>query len=372
MVIDEITSTVLDIPLACPITMSFGEVSRQTTVLVRARCSDGVVGCGEADLLGGPHWGVESAESVKATIDRYIAPALIRQRFSGAEAISSALGKTIKGNAAARGSVEMALLDILGRRLGLPASTLFGGALRDRLPVAWTLSNGATALDIEDGERAIEERGHRQFKLKIGVAHDPTCEYKRVCEICRAFEGRALITADINQGWDTITARKWLPAFADVGLHAIEQPLPAWDIDGMARIQALLDIPVVADEAITGLRTAQRVVQSKAAYAISLKPNRDGGMWTTRKIAAVAEASGIGLYGGTMIETSLGTAALAMLYSAVPQLALGTELFGPLRLAGDIAATPLVVRDGALDVPTGPGFGIELDMEQVRFFTRND
>jgi muconate cycloisomerase len=371
MVLDRIETIILDMPLASPITMSFGKVTDQTIVLVRAISRDGVTGHGEAGLLGGPHWGVESAESVKVTIDRYIAPALAGQSFSGPQAIAVALKKQVRGNAAARGAVEMALLDGLGRELGLPLSCFFGGALHTHLPVAWTLSTGTTATDIAEGERAFGERGHRQFKLKIG-ADDPAHEAQRVSAICRAFEGRARVTADINQGWDETTSHKWLPVMADAGLHAIEQPLPAWDRAGMARVQSRLSMNVIADEAIAGLHDAHAVVHTGAARAIALKPNRDGGLWVTTQIAALAEAAGLALYGGTMLETSLGSAALAALYSTIPTLALGTELFGPLRLIDDIVTEPIVVRDGLIQPPSGPGIGTVPDPDKIRFYSRKN
>lgn len=371
MIVAELYTTILDIPLASPITMSFGKIVEQNVVLVRAVSADGAVGHGEAGLLGGPYWGVESAESVKVTIDRYIAPGLCGGRLCGPQAIASALQRLVRGNSAARGAVEMALLDGLGRELGVPLAAFFGGAVRSSVPVAWTLSTGATATDIDEGERALAERGHRQFKLKIGT-DDPARETERVMAICRTFEGRARVTADINQGWDETTARRWLPVMAQGGLHAIEQPLPGWNLDGMASVQQLLDIDVIADEAIDGLHAAQAVVRAGAARALALKPNRDGGLWTTTQIAALAQASGLALYGGTMLETSIGSAALAGLYSTLPALAFGTELFGPLRLIDDIATEPALVRDGLMQVPSGPGVGAVPDPGKVRFYARKD
>ncbi|MDB5631883.1 MAG: muconate and chloromuconate cycloisomerase [Tardiphaga sp.] len=88
-------------------------------------------------------------------------------------------------------------------------------------------------------------------------------------------------------------------------------------------------------------------------------------------MAAIAEAEGIGLYGGTMLEGGVGTAASAQVFSVLPQLAWGTELFGPLLLTEEILATPLRYADFVLQVPTAPGIGVELDMERVAFFRRD-
>ena len=82
-------------------------------------------------------------------------------------------------------------------------------------------------------------------------------------------------------------------------------------------------------------------------------------------------AAGLGLYGGTMLETSVGTAACAHLFAAMPELRLGCELFGPLRLAGDVVTEPLRVRDGMLQVPDGPGLGVTLDEDRLAFLARD-
>jgi muconate cycloisomerase len=191
-----------------------------------------------------------------------------------------------------------------------------------------------------------------------------------VAAIVRAFEGRADVIADINQGWDEATAMRWLPVLAEQGLAAIEQPLPAANVGASARLQAMLPIPIIADESIDGPASALELARSAAALAFSLKPNRDGGITSAAAVAAIAEAAGIACYGGTMIETSIGTAALAALYSSVGQLAMGTELFGPLRLAEDLATEPLRVRDGMLQVPDRPGLGVDLDEERLAKLAR--
>jgi len=364
--IASITTTRLNIPFVQSIRMSFGEVRLQTTVLVRLRDNDGAEGIGEASLMGGPHWGGESAESVEATIANYIAPQIVNRDIEGVETLAFLLSQLVKGNPAARGAVEMAALDLLGKRHKQPTSAFFGGAVRPDIPLAWTLSTGATATDIEEGERALGERSHRLFKLKIGRG-DPAVEIARVCAIVEAFRGRADVIADINQAWDEATAQRWLPALQDNGFHGIEQPMAADNIAGAARLQALLRFPIIADEALTSIQRAFHVAEAAAARVFSIKPNRDGGFAATKKLAAVAEAAGIACYGGTMVETSVGTAACAHLYATVPNLQFGCELFGPQRLTHDIVQRPLTVKDGKLVLPHGHGHGITLDEERIAF-----
>lgn len=364
-----LTTTRLDIPLRQPIAMSFGTVRMQNVVLVRLCDTDGAEGVGEASILGGPHWGVESAESVQAAIDAYIAPALIGTMLDGVEAMAAALARLVRGNAAARGAVEMAALDLLGRRLGISASHLLGGPCRTTIPVAWTLSTGGTSSDIEEGERAFAERGNRRFKLKFG-RETAAADVARAVAIIEAFRGRATVIADVNQAWDEVIAARHLPRLQEAGLEAIEQPLPGCDLAGIARLRAGLGMEVITDEAITGPAAAFRVAAGAGASVFALKPNRDGGTTASRRVAAIAASAGLGLYGGTMLETSVGTAACAHLYASVPDLRLGSELFGPLRLSEDLVVSPSLVRDGMIEVPIGPGLGIELDEAKIAFLQR--
>lgn len=367
--IARLSTTRLDIPLRQPIAMSFGVVRLQNVILVRLRDTDGAEGVGEASVLGGPYWGEESAEGIQAVIETYIAPSLVGTVLDGVEAVAATLARLVRGNPAARGAVEMAALDLLGRRLGVPAVQLLGGPCRHRIPVAWTLSTGAAASDIEEGERALAERGHRRFKLKFGRP-SAAADVERAAAVVRAFEGRATVIADVNGAWDEVTAARLLPALRDAGLEAIEQPLPAGDLAGIARLRDGLGLEVIADEAVTGPAAAFRIAAGGAASILALKPNRDGGPTATRRVAAIAAAAGLGLYGGTMLETSLGTAACAHVFAALPELRLGSELFGPLRLSDDVTVDPIGVRDGALTVPDGPGLGVTLDEDRVAVLAR--
>lgn len=364
--IARVSTTRLDIPLIHPITMAFGPVCTQHVVLVRLFDDDGRMGLGEASILGGPHWGEESAEGVQAIVDTYLTPALIGTRIAGIEKFAALLRRLVRGNAAARCAVEMAALDLLGRSLDVSAAQLLGGVSHDRIPVAWTLSTGSTTSDIEEGERALEQHGHRRFKLKFG-SEAPADDVARAAAIIQAFQDRATIIADVNQAWSEVTAARWLPSLQDAGLEAIEQPLPGTDIAGIARLRQGLGMDVIADEAITSARAAFLVAAGGGASAYALKPGRDGGPTASRRIAAIAEAAGLDLYGGSMLETSVGTAASALLFGTLPELRLGCELFGPMRLAHDIVAEPLVVRDGCVALPTGAGLGVELDEDKVDF-----
>jgi muconate cycloisomerase len=104
---------------------------------------------------------------------------------------------------------------------------------------------------------------------------------------------------------------------------------------------------------------------------VAVKIAQSGGLYAACKVAAIADAAGIGLYGGTMLEASVGTAASAHVFATLPRLSFATELFGPLLLTEEILTEPLTYSDFSLAVPTGPGLGITLDEDRIAFRRRD-
>lgn len=368
--IDKIDTWIVDVPTIRPHVLSMTAISSQVMMLLRLRFSDGSEGLGEGTTIGGLSYGDESPEGMKLAIDRYFAPLLLGREAAEPAAAMALLRGQIVGNHFALHAVETALLDGAARRAGLPLSALLGGARRDRLPVLWTLASGDTGRDIAEAEAMIAARRHNVFKLKIGkraMAEDVA----HVAAIKRALGDHASIRVDVNQAWDCLTAQRGARMLADAGADLIEQPLPRDDRLGMARLTAASPIAVMADEALRGPHDALQFVRDDAAHVFSIKPAQAGGLFAARDVAAIAAAARVGLYGGTMLEGGIGTAASAHLFATLPEMAWGTELFGPLLQTEAILAQPLAYGDFALEVPAGPGLGVALDMEKVDRFRRD-
>jgi muconate cycloisomerase len=236
------------------------------------------------------------------------------------------------------------------------------------LPVAWTLASGDTAVDIAEAEQMLERKRHNAFKLKIGrrsidedVAH--------VAAVKRALGNTASVRVDVNMAWSEVEANKGLAGLEAAGCDLAEQPVesPA----ALARLAARFDIPIMADESLQGPETAFALARTSAADVFAVKIAQSDGLYQAGRVAAIADAASIGLYGGTMLEGAIGTIASAHLFSTFPKLAWGTELFGPLLLTEELMTEPLQYQDFELAVPTGAGLGIELDDDRLRFFQRD-
>ena len=225
--------------------------------------------------------------------------------------------------------------------------------------------------DIEEAQEFLRQKRHNIFKLKIGKG-DPFKNVEHVRKIKAAVGDQARITVDVNQAWDEDTANYCIEALEDGGVSMVEQPLPTWNYEGMARLIGRFKVPIMADEAANSVQDVFQIAKHRAGNCIALKPCKAGGLTQTKKVAGIAEAAGLGLYGGTMIESSLGTAICAQLYATIPEMKFGTEIFGPLLFKDNITVNDMQYENFEVVIPTGPGFGMEIDREKVKHYTRSE
>src|SRR5688572_28118007 len=178
LTIGDVRVVLADIPVKRPHKMSFTTLEVVNFAFVRVETRSGLVGWGEAACLGGPTWSEESAESVAATIERYIAPWLVGRDAAGIEALRVEMARRVQGNPFARAAVEMALWDLNGRALGVPVHRLLGGRVRDRVPLSWSLAVSGTEAEVDEAKDKVA-RGHRIFKIKT-AAHPLADDLRRV------------------------------------------------------------------------------------------------------------------------------------------------------------------------------------------------
>jgi len=368
--IQALEARIIDIPTVRPHKLAFGSVSRQSYVIVKLMLDSGAVGWGEAATIGGASWNEESPESILHAVRSYLAPAVQEQDAGRFELLLARMDKSCRGNAFAKCAVEMAAIDAVARDLGLPAWQLLGGKVHERLPLAWTLASGDVARDLEEAHRKLAEKKHRIFKIKIG-ARTPAEDVALVTTVARELGAQAQLTVDVNQAWDGNTARRYLPELADAGVSLVEQPVARWNVEALTGLTALpLRSLIMADETVCTPQDALLLARQRAAHVFSLKVAKHGGLTRTRKVAAVAEAADIGWYGGTMLETSLGSAASAHVFATLGGSHHGCELFGPQLLVDDIVEQPMTVENFELVLPDGPGFGVTVDERRLDRFTR--
>lgn len=369
MKIESIEAILVDLPTMRTHHLAFASVNVQNYVIVKI-AAGGLVGIGEAATIGGPAWAEESTEGIKSMIDVYLAPRLVGQDANDINRLSALMDVAVRGNRFAKAALEMALYDLVARSRSLPVHALLGGQVREAIPVAWTLAAGDTGRDIAEAEEMLERRRHHIFKLKIG-AKAPDADFSHVAAICKAVADRASIRVDVNQAWDEQTASKWIPRLEEAGVDLIEQPVARWNVAAMARLAAASRAAIMADEGVGTIHEAFDHARHAAADVFALKLTKAGGIASTRKVAAIAEASGIGVYGGCMLETAVGTAAYAQAYASVPSMDYGCEIFGPLLLKDTITCEQIEIREFQVWIPPGIGCGVTLDEDKLAYYRRD-
>lgn len=357
----------LDIPLKRPHKMSFGAPALVNIVLVRL-CSGELEGWGEASVLGGPTWSEESAETIQAVVQNYLAPVVVGREFTSPNGIASAMESAVRGNQFAKAAVEMAAYDLLGKALNVPVYVLLGGKVADSLALSWSLAGDNLDQELEEAV-SMKEQGVSLFKLKVGAG---ALEYdiKRVGKAREVLGPSIGLRVDANQAWTTHQAIRAVHALEQFDLDFVEQPVARHNLDGLAAVAQSTRVPVLVDESLFSASDAIEILKRKAAGAFGIKITKCGGFAGAKAVCGVARGAEIPCYLGCMIETSLGTSAYAHFGVSHPEINLGCELFGPLLLEGDIAtpATRAVYRNGRVIVSDAPGLGVEVDMYMLKQF----
>ncbi|AQH06097.1 chloromuconate cycloisomerase (plasmid) [Burkholderia sp. KK1] len=360
---------IVDLPLRR--TQQFARLGakHQSSVVIRIYTKGGVVGVGESITPCGPWWSGDSVEAIEATINHYLAPLVIGEPVIDATRIMTKLHGRVAGNAFAKTGIEMALLDAIGKMVNAPIHVLLGGRFRDRLSVAWPLATGDVRQEVGEALHMLETGKAAAFKLKMG-ALPLEQDLSRALAIARELEGKARLRVDPNESWDEATTMRALGPLEEAGVEIIEQPVPRWNLDAMARINSRTRSMLLIDEGVQTLHDATEVVKRAAAGLVSLKIMKTGGMRAARAMADIANAGGLQVYMGTFLETSIGTAANMQLAASIESLPYGGEVIGPLLIEEDVCEVNALYKEHSLWLPEGPGLGIKLDEGQMRRFAR--
>ncbi len=360
---------IVDLPTIRPHHLAMHTIINQTIVLACVKSEDGIEGWSEVATIGGASYAEESPEAIKFNTEKYIKPLIVGKNPANFEAISYLISRQVVGNYYAKALVEAAVVDLAAKLRNIPSYELFGGQVHTSLPVAWTLASGDTGKDIEESQECLAMKRHNIFKLKIGMG-DPKKNVEHVIKIKESVGDAASVRVDVNQAWDEVTSLYCIEALEAGGIDLIEQPLIHWNHEGMARLASRFKVPIMVDEGLGNIQGAHHIAKHRAGNVFALKMGKAGGLIATKKTAAIAEAAGIPLYGGTMIESSLGTAICAQLYSTIPEITFGTELFGPLLFKDTITANAIEYENFKIKIPQGPGFGMIIDKEKVLHYSR--
>ena len=348
------------LPLAKPMLMAGVRIEVADNVLVRIEAADGTVGWGEA--TSAPTMTGDLGESLVAAV-RYLTPLLVgHDARMHALLLRRCLG-AMHGNGGAKSAIDMALLDLVGRRLSVPIVDLLGGALRETVIPMWLLGNPSVAADVEEAH-AKRAEGFGFFKLKVGIK--PIAEEVEAAALLRQALGPdVLLCADANTGLDLSRAQQFVRGAASLDLLFLEQPVGAEDVTAMQALAALGLVPICADESIAGTAEVLALDRARAMSGINLKLMKAGGPRAAIRVAGLCEALGLSItVAGKIAESSISAANTLAVACAAATVDWGVNLTH-IYLAEDLVRNPIRLRGGIFALPRGPGNGMEVDEAAV-------
>ena len=362
MRIERIELRLLRLPLVRFFETSFGRVTDRQFLLVTVE-ENGAAGIGECVADADPYYSAETTSTAWHIIRDFIAPTLLGREVAHPREIYALL-RLIRGHHMAKAAVEMAAWDLFARQQGVPLGRALGG---NGAAIASGVSIGIQDSLDELVERVRIERaaGYRRVKIKIKPGWDLGA-VERVREAC----GDIPLMVDANAAYSLSDAAH-LAELDRFSLMMIEQPLDYDDLRDHAVLQRRLATPVCLDESIHSVHAAEEALAIGACRIINIKPGRLGGHGPSIALHDLTASQGVPVWHGGMLESGIGRAHNIHL-STLPNFTLPGDVAASRRYyAPDLIDPPIEVRaDGTIEVPTGPGIGVDIVVDRVEAATR--
>jgi L-alanine-DL-glutamate epimerase-like enolase superfamily enzyme len=327
----------------------------QETPILTVTDSDGATGTGYSYTIG------TGGSSVVALLRDRLLPRLMGADPENLERVWRDLKMSVNAltigpvASLALAAIDTALWDLRGHKVGLPLNRLAGGA-NERVPV-YSTEGGWLQLSVDELCTDAVERQREGFhgaKIKVGRPH--LHEDRERLEAVRAAVGPGWdIMVDANQAFHYDEALRRADAFAHLGLAWFEEPLPADDVAGHARLARHTTIPIAAGESLYSITHFRDYLHQEACSVVQVDAARIGGITPWLKVAHLAESYNVAVAPHFLMEIHVSLAC------AVPN---GARLEYIPQL-GSITTNQVVIADGYAYPPTAPGIGIEWDWEKI-------
>lgn len=347
-------------------------LSRIDSVILKLYAEDGLVGIADSGDTSTWYRG-ETQDSIMSMICDFFAPKiLLGEDPSKIEKIVGRMDVMTRDNNQAKATVDFALHDLTGKACNVPVYTLLGGKTVDRIPIGFVLGAGKPR-DVAKEAVGVVKQGFSFVKLKAGGSLKNDIEMAGV--VREAVGSDVDMFMDVNGAWTYDQALTTIRALEEFKLSKIEQPLPAWDIDGMARLRGKVNTPIYADESAQELHHLMEIITRGAADGLMIKTQKAGGLLKSQRWLTMARLANMPVTCGCMVGSGLEASPAAHLLVADQWISqFPQENAGPLHIH-DTLDSRTIRDDIALNVPRfekgylypndGPGLGIDLDESRV-------
>jgi O-succinylbenzoate synthase len=335
--------------------------SQDRRVLLLTLEGEGLEGWSECVASNEPAYSYETTDTAWHVLTDFILPNVVGREVDGPEEALAPVS-WIRGHGMSKAAVEMAAWDMAARADGVSLSRKLGGS-RDAVRVGVSVGIKPDDAALHEQVAGFIEDGYARVKIKIKPGRD----VEMLAGLREAFPDISFM-ADANSAYtlDDVDRLKQLDA---LDLMMIEQPLRYDDFLHHARLQEQIETPVCLDESIKTVGDTELALELGSCRIINIKPGRVGGLGTSRRIHDMMQNAGLAVWCGGMLESGVGRAHNVALAS-LPGFTLPGDISASRRYwERDIVSPEFEVEDGAMRVPTGPGIGVEVDVERIEALT---
>lgn len=336
MKITEIRLGTISVPLRLPFKTALRTVKSVEDIIVEIHTDTGALGYGEAPPTGAVTGHTTGA--IIGALKEHIIPSLLGRDIDAFEDLMQLVQTCVVGNSSAKAAADMALWDLYGQLYRLPVYKLLGGA-RKEIVTDITISVNEPEEMARDAANAVE-RGYDCLKVKVGA--NPELDVERLRAVRQAAGDDICLRIDANQAWQPRQAVCILNEMQEQGLRLelVEQPVKAYDLEGLKYVTDHSYVPVLADESVFSPRDAMKVLELRAADLINIKLMKCGGIYNALKIASAAEIYGVECMIGCMLEAKISV-------NAAAELACARKIFTRIDLDGPVLCSEDPILGGA-------------------------
>lgn len=359
MKITSIQVNVVHLPFKQPFKIAYETYKVMPALILKVETDEGIVGYGEA--VPDHHVTGETLESTFSTIKHYLGPVVLGENPFNIERIHDKMDSVLQFAPTAKAAIDIACYDLMGKVAKQPIYNFLGGAFYKSLTITHVIGMGDIKQTINEAIIATEQ-GYSDLKIKVGNA--PQDDVQLILEIRKAVGPKVRLRLDANQGWKhTSTALQALKELEQYDIDWVEQPIIAENRKGLAELRQKTSIPIMADEGIHGREHLRELITLNAVDMVNIKLMKCGGIYPALQLVHQAEMAGITCIIGSMIESSISTAAAAHLALSKKNI-VANELGSPLIFSKDIA--PMSYKKNQLFVPYQPGLGLQVNKELIK------
>jgi L-Ala-D/L-Glu epimerase len=348
--IEQIGTTVLEMPYKKPLVTATNNFTVARGLLVKVMTDHGVEGYGYSDLF--PRTG-ETPETARHVIETILKPKVVGRELEELRRIRADIDHVLTGHPRAKAALETALYDALARSVHAPLYLLLGGRYRREIKVIKMVSVDDPDAMAEEARQLVREG----LSLKLKVSGKINQDLPRVAAVRKAVGDQVFIKVDANEAYDAKTAIRLARGLADHGVEVFEQPVPRDQLDALWEVKKHSPIKIEADQSVRTLADAQRVITNRMVDSINTGIPKVGSIEEVRRIAELCELNGIRCALSNTAGSMVGDAAAVHLAASTPGIAPRCELGEFEVITGD-PFFGLSVEKGAISVPEGEGLGV--------------